>query len=97
MIFPNPLNFLNVLCAKSLFSLLVYLALKFTGIEYTEMVHDTSNYLWVLRKWTLSFNHQGTNRPFLKCWQRLGLREAFITYLKVAQSWFEVLTVNQPY
>ena len=32
MIFPDPLNSWNVLCAKFLFSLLVCLALKFTDI-----------------------------------------------------------------
>ena len=38
---------------------------------------------------------QRRKRPFVKYWHHLGLWSVYS--LKVAQSWFEVLTVNQTY
>ena len=92
----------NVLCAKSMFSLLVCLALKFTDIVLYSILrwcilkfNDKLNNSWLLR-----------NEPYL-----LNLKEQIdhlwsidiiyslkrIPSLKVAQSLFKVLAVYQTY
>ena len=91
MIFSDPLHLLECsVCQASVFPVSLSSPIVYWHCLiprwYTLKFYDRSNNSWVSWKWTLAFNPQRTNWPFVKCLHHLGLKS--IHSLKVAQSWF---------